>query len=666
MDGNDPLVALDNVRLLRGLSPELRARLSGHLGRHHLAQGALLYSQGDPGDALFVVETGEVSLHRGDSELGVAIELALLGPGEAFGEMSVVTGDARTSSATAMLDTELWVLSRDIFQKLVAAVPQVGVLVAAELARMLAEAQRGDGVRFSSLRGRSFNPALLELVPLPLIRRHRVLPLELLDNILTVATADPQDRIALEEVRRVARGLRLHVTAVSEADFRTFYNQQVAPHETRQRDRSETLRQRVNEKAKRLSFHNDLVASERAVDQRTLLQAASGADVVALINHIVTEGIERDCSDILIEPDRAGAKVRYRVDGRLLYREGALSSGMHAAILSRLKVLANLDITERRMPQDGRVSCEVGARSYDLRLATVNTKYGEKMTLRLLDSTGLQADLSGLILDDGVLNSMRRLIHRSMGLVLVTGPTGSGKTTTLYAALQERNKPDVSVCAIEDPIEYELGGISQVEVHEAMGFTFGTAMRAFMRQAPDIIMVGETRDSDVAQLACNAALTGHLVLTSFHTNDALAAVHRLLDMRVEPYVLSAALAGVVNQRLVRRVCPGCRVVVRESALLVSNLQSAGVPVPDGLTIYTGKGCSNCGGEGFKGRIGLYEVLTATPGVRDAISEGRTPSALREAALERGYVPMAHYAAFLLEQGLTVPSEVLRVLPVIEG
>jgi type II secretory ATPase GspE/PulE/Tfp pilus assembly ATPase PilB-like protein len=354
--------------------------------------------------------------------------------------------------------------------------------------------------------------------------------------------------------------------------------------------------------------------------------------------------------------------VRYRVDGRLSFRDGTIPFALHAPLMSRIKVLASLNIAERRLPQDGRISLDLGQKGYDLRVATINAKFGEKVTLRILDSSALEQNLASLVLADKVSQVVRKLFYRPNGLVLVSGPTGSGKTTTLYAAIKERLNPELAICTIEDPIEYDVPGITQVQVNEAIGLGFTDVMRTFLRQDPDIILVGETRDAATAKLACSAALTGHLVLTSFHTNDTISAVMRLREMQIEPFVLAGALLGVINQRLVRRICPSCRVETQYSDVIRQNLDHAGVPLDKAAKLYKGAGCKACNGEGYKGRVGVFELLVVSNAVRDAIAQEANAAQLKQAAADGLFVSLARYAQFLLAEGLTVPSEILRILP----
>ncbi|MBN2493016.1 MAG: Flp pilus assembly complex ATPase component TadA [Deltaproteobacteria bacterium] len=643
---------LDSIAIFQPLPAKLKAQLESKLSPRSLRAGEQLFSEGDVGDAMYLVLSGRVSVFVSDKSLGLTHELAQLGSGQAFGEMALITGEARSASVRALDDTELLALSRDIFGRLVAAVPQVALTIAAVLARRLDQHNQAQGIEFGSLRGRAFDPNMLDLVPLHVIQRHRMVPLSAENNVVTVATPNPGNRLGVDDVHRVLRGMDLRLLAVSQQDFDAFVAQQVEPLARKGRQVASVPRN-YEALAHKLVYHPTEADEDKSAQ-------ASARDVVQMLSAIVVEAIDLGASDIHIEPERNRIAVRYRVDGRLRHRGGTIPVGVHKALVTRIKVLSSLDISERRLPQDGRISVDLGNKSYDLRVASLNTKYGEKVTLRILDSTQLGHDLGSLVLADKVAKVVRQFFYHPNGLVLVTGPTGSGKTTTLYAAIKERHNPELSICTVEDPIEYDVPGISQVQVNEAIGLGFADVMRAFLRQDPNIILVGETRDTLTAKMACNAALTGHLVLSSFHTNDTVSAIIRLREMEVEPFVLSEALVGVVNQRLIRRICPSCRRQTAYSDLILQNLKADGVEIAPGSTLWTGAGCQHCNGDGFKGRVGVFEVLAVNQSVREAIARGASASEIERAAAG-AFVPLASFASFLLREGLTVPSEVLRIL-----
>ncbi len=652
--------ALDAVTLFRSLSPMTRTVVEKQLERRVIGPDTVLFQRGEPGDAMYVIVSGRVSVFATDDSLGLTYELAKLGPADAFGEMSLLSGAPRSASIRTLEETELLVLPKDRFFQLCRASPDVGLAVAQEIASRLDRATSSAKIEFVTLRGMAWDRNLLDLVPLPLIKRHRMVPISEEQGVVTLATPNPHNRLALDDLRRVLQSNQIRLVACADPDFNEFNLTHLSPRSVSSATAERASRSRYADAHKRLKYRAP--SGHGRDDEGKVRQAASGADVANLLSSILMEGIDREASDIYIEPERRGVMVRYRIEGGLVYRDGIIPSQLHLPLLSRIKVLAALDITERRLPQDGRISIETGAnKTYDLRLATVNTKYGEKCTLRVLDSARLHENLGSIIHATKVANVVRDLFFTPSGLVLVTGPTGSGKTTTLYAALLERTTPELSICTVEDPVEYDLASITQVQVNENIGLGFPQVMRTFMRQAPDIILVGETRDAATARLAGNAALTGHLVLSSFHTKSSLAAILRLLGMDVEPFVLATALQGVVNQRLLRRLCPECRHPTQYSALVLDNLRAVGVTLPPNATLYKADGCARCGHDGFMGRIAAFEVLDIGPSMRESIARGDDLNAMKAAAMKGTYLPLARYCTWLMTQGLTVPTEVLRVL-----
>ena len=655
---------LDHIPLFAPLTAQVRGELAALMQKKVVAPGEVIFAEGDPGDAMYIVEDGFVSVYVTDPAMGLTVDVAALGRGEAFGEMALVTGEGRKASVKALEKSSLWVLHRDVFFRLVQAVPQMGITIAATLARRLDQVNRTQRVAFGTLRGAKIPDELRDAVPQNVCTRHKMVPVSTAGGIVTLACVDPQNRVGLDEIKRMLRGVDIKVMAVAEDDFNRFMATQMTQNLAARVVQQQQSKNYVALAKGAIAFYG---SAGEATDAEKMKQAAGSADVVELLNQILFEGIDRGASDIHIEPERTFLMVRYRIDGRLVLRPGEIPISAHTAIVSRLKVLASVDIAERRMPQDGRISLKVNSKNYDLRLATVNTKYGEKVVMRILDPSSLQADLGSLILADKVCTAIRNLFYRPNGLVLVTGPTGSGKSTTLYASLAERRSPELSIATIEDPIEYTMEGITQVQTNEAIHLGFPDVMRTFLRQDPNIILVGETRDSDTAKLACSAALTGHLVISSFHTNDAISAIQRLRAMEVENYLVADALLGVINQRLVRRICPACRVESNFGDLVVQNLNRAGLQVDKSTKFYKGAGCGQCRGEGFKGRAGVYELLIVSPAVKEQIARGAPAHEIRASATADGsYVNLARYASFLLAEGLTVPSEVLRILPKVDG
>ena len=653
---------LDTVGMLDPLGSELKVKLAPRLKVLDASPGEVVVHEGDPGNAMYLIASGMVSVYRSDRDLGVTVELTKLGSGDNFGEMSLITGDPRSANVAAIEQTRLLVIDTVIFERLVKAVPQVGLKIAARLAHRIDELNQARGVKFDTLEGRSFDERLLQLVPVATIRRLKMVPIEEKRGVVEVATPQPHNRAGLLEIRRLLRGMQVRLIAVSLRDYADFMRAHVEKVESMDTRSRLGFRKRIQERANRIAY-DGVTAQATGRGSAVPATQTSSREVSKLIDQMVVEAIDRDASDVIIEPTREALRIRFRVDGRLQDRDGKTGLGLHAPFMSRLKVLAGMDITERRLPQDGRISLKIDKETYALRLATVNTRWGEKAVLRILDSSRLSASMSSLILHDRALEMLRRMIFQPGGLVLVTGPTGSGKTTTLYAALMERHSPDVSICTVEDPVEYDLDGVTQVQVNESIGLNFPAVMRAFLRQSPDIIMVGETRDRATADLTFNGALTGHQVLSSFHTTDAISVIPRLRDMGIERFVLSSALEGIVNQRLVRRICDRCRQSEAYSPVVLTQLREGNVKTPKGGKMFIGRGCEACNGSGFAGRVGVYEVMTVGGQVRDCVNSELSPDDLFRAAQYDGMVTMADYASFLLSEGLTVPTEVLRVLPI---
>ena len=393
---------------------------------------------------------------------------------------------------------------------------------------------------------------------------------------------------------------------------------------------------------------------ELATDVRDL---ANQPPVIRYVNLLVRDAYDAGASDIHLEATRSGLAARFRVDG-VLSQAPEPPSHLHHAVISRIKLLAELDIAERRRPQDGRIRVRLESRELDLRVSTVPTMYGESVVLRLLDRGGSPVSLAAIGMSPAVLQATMRFAQRPHGMLLVTGPTGSGKTTTLYAALQLRNASAEKIVTVEDPIEYQLPAITQVPVHRQANVTFASALRAILRQDPDVVMIGEMRDSETAEIAVQAAMTGHLVFSTLHTNDAIGAVPRLLDLGIPDYLVAATLEAVVAQRLVRRICDDCRTAYEPSAE-----QAARVTARPAMHVrfYRGLGCANCRGTGYRGRVGIFELLAVTDELRDAITRGVNRTQLRAIAAEGGFTPLRADGWLKVEAGLTTIEEVLRVV-----
>lgn len=479
---------------------------------------------------------------------------------------------------------------------------------------------------------------ILALLPAALAQRHHAIPMELAGRSLRIALVDPTDPSVIDELKFATRyDVRPAIAKVSEmqaALARYYGNSSPAPASHPQVDPAPSQR------------HAGVGTGE-------------DAPVIRLVHAIFAEAIQAGASDIHIEPEALALRVRYRCDGML--REALRPPAqLRNAIGSRIKILGDLDIAERRLPQDGRLKLPLAeGAQVDVRISVLPTLHGEKTVLRILDQRRISLDLSSLGLDQAQLAIVRQALQRPHGMVLVTGPTGSGKTTSLYAALAELDRESKNIVTAEDPVELELGGVNQVQINEDIGFTFAAALRAFLRQDPDVIMVGEIRDPDTAAIAVKAALTGHLVLSTLHTNDTAASITRLVNMGIEPYLVAASLALVIAQRLVRRTCDDCRAPERVAPELLARL---GLSAMSGepFTASRGRGCATCKGSGYKGRIALYEICPATESVRELILSGAPETTIREAARAGGMDSLRSHGLQRIRQGLTTIDEVLRV------
>ncbi len=502
-------------------------------------------------------------------------------------------------------------------------------------------------VPFILLSDYEIDPEVIDLIPAALAQKYHVVPLFRIKNALTVAMADPQDVGAIDEIRRYSQ-LEVEPVLAPESDI----GQAIEQYYGVDVEMSHTLSEVIQ------SIEAESEAVVAPEPEKNLRELAEDAPVVRLVNMILTQAIKDRASDIHIEPEDDSIRVRYRVDG-ILREVFSPPKNLQAAVISRIKILAELDIAETRVPQDGRFRIQLGGKEIDVRVSSLPTAYGENIVMRILDKSNILLKLDDLGFAPDNLKIVRTMLSNSYGIILVTGPTGSGKTTSLYAFLNTINTVEKNIITLEDPIEYRLRMIRQAQVNPKAGMTFASGLRSILRQDPDVIMVGEIRDPETAQIAIESALTGHLVLSTLHTNDAAGAVTRLVEMGVEPFLLSSALIGIIAQRLVRRVCPKCREAYSPSVL---ELKRIGLnPKRQDLKFYRGKGCSFCRQSGFKGRIGIYEILKIDDKIRELILSGASSEEIRRAAIQRGMRTLKHDGLLKALQGVTTPEEVMRVI-----
>jgi type IV pilus assembly protein PilB len=491
---------------------------------------------------------------------------------------------------------------------------------------------------------------VLRLVPEPLARNHLLIPIQRDGATLTIAVADPTNLAALDQVR-FSTGCALRIVLASCRSIQTSI----------QRLYGEAKLYYSGVLAELDDDNLSVVKREKEVDTRKLLVASEEAPIVKLVSAIMVDAISKRASDIHIEPYEKEVRVRFRIDG-VLYDITQPPQRFHGALVSRIKILASLDISERRLPQDGAIRIRLAAgKEVNFRVSVLPTSWGEKVVLRILDKAETPLQMAQLGLRDEVLRSVNWAITRPHGMLLVTGPTGSGKTTTLYAALTELNDSCRNICSAEDPIEISLRGVNQVQVNEGIGLSFATCLRSFLRQDPDVIFVGEIRDFETAEIAVKAALTGHLVLSTLHTNDAPSTPNRLLDMGVEPFLVASSLKMVIAQRLVRLICAACRRPTDSAPL--SALIEIGFTTQEAksLTLYHGVGCDECAGTGYRGRTAIFECMPIDDAMREVILERASTGKVRQAARRRGMATLAEAGLDRVREGVTTIEEVLRVI-----
>ncbi|WP_138495660.1 type II secretion system ATPase GspE [Paenibacillus pinistramenti] len=489
------------------------------------------------------------------------------------------------------------------------------------------------GIPHVSLFKYQIDPAITQIIPESMAKRYQVLPFMKEGGKLMVAMADPLDYFAIEDLR-MTTGFRIEPAISSRDEL------------TRAIARHYGMRDSVSQMLVELPSVEEIEETEITDED---------SPIVRLVNQMIQQAVSLRASDIHVDPGENQLSIRYRIDGTLR-TERIIPKQMQGFITARLKIMAKLNIAERRLPQDGRIKMQFDYKMVDIRVSSLPTMHGEKIVLRLLDlSTGVKS-VDSLGFSDNNAEAFREMINKPYGIILITGPTGSGKTTTLYAALSQLNTESANIITIEDPVEYQLEGINQVHVNAAVGLTFAAGLRSILRQDPNIVMVGEIRDTETAEIAVRASLTGHLVLSTLHTNDAVSSLSRLRDMGVEPYLIASSLLGVVAQRLVRKICPDCREEHKPTEQEAIMLRRHGLP---SNVVYRGRGCGSCSNTGYRGRIAIHEVLTIDDSMRRLITETASIDELREAAKAQGMLQLMEDGFIKVSKGITTLQEVMR-------
>jgi type IV pilus assembly protein PilB len=525
------------------------------------------------------------------------------------------------------------------------ALAKMGFISDQEITQFLSQQYRVQAIDLSEY---EIDPDVLKLITQEVCARHKIIPVSRAGASLIVAMADPSNLHAIDDIKFLT-GYNVEPVVASEAAIQTAIERYYAAPE-------------INYDEIMDGFDEgdiEVAGDEDDVNLVDLERASGDAPVVRLCNAILLNAIKKGASDIHVEPYEKSLRVRYRIDG-VLHEEMAPPMKLKNALASRLKIMSSLDIAERRLPQDGRIKLKLGkGKEMDFRVSCLPTLWGEKIVLRLLDKSNLQLDMTKLGFEEKALKDFKKQIHQPYGMVLVTGPTGSGKTTTLYSALADLNDSETNISTAEDPVEFNLTGINQVQMHEDIGLNFAAALRSFLRQDPDIIMVGEIRDFETAEIAVKAALTGHLVLSTLHTNDAPSTVTRLLNMGVEPFLVTASLNLVLAQRLARKICNDCKVEVKMEAQALLDVGFKQSELPNVKT-FKGSGCRTCNDSGYKGRIALYEVMPFTDRLKEMVLQGCSTAELKEEMIREGVKSLRMSGLSKVVEGVTTIDEVVRV------
>jgi type IV pilus assembly protein PilB len=672
---------LRKVKLFAELSQDSLAKLGSCLKTTEFPPGEVILREGAPGVSMYIVKSGVVEVRKKDAVTGIDFLVSQLGEGSAVGEMSLLTGKPRSATVTTVQPTVVLTLTRADFRNLLTQYPEISIGLTKILAERLEHSIGQVGIDFVNLQKSNFDARVVGLLPQSLILLHKVVPVEYINNnAITLAMVNPSNLVAFDDVRRYMKGVIIEPRVCTEDDFRRFmdsvYPQLMGLSKAKKDELEKREDNRVRGERKKYSaleapiqsleeLQNEILAGlevqaeeqEKPTDATELTTASEDAPVVRLANNILALAIKKGASDIHIEPAEKGVTLRLRVDG-VLRVENVLSKKIQMPLVSRLKILSRLDISERRLPQDGRISIKIDNRTFDFRVSTVPAKFGEKIVMRVLDRSGSLLPLDKMIVHAPTVDKFRAMITQPYGIIYVTGPTGSGKTTTLYSSLQEINSPEINISTAEDPIEYDLPGLCQVQTHKDIGLDFARILRAFLRQDPDVILVGETRDQETAKISVEAALTGHLVFTTLHTNDAPSSFTRLEEMGIEPFLMANSTIGIIAQRLARRICANCKRQVEADDVTLSYFGYTRDSAPP---FFKGDGCDQCSYTGYRGRVGIFEVMVITDDIKRAIAAGSKTDVLRDLAIKGGMKTLKDYAMMMMADGLTSVEEVLTNL-----
>ena len=680
---------LQKIRLFSGLPYEECMLIESRFRPTEFAPQQTIVKEGGPGDAMFLITAGRVEVRKKDPNTGIDFLLSELKTGMSFGEMALLTGKSRVASVVAVEPTTCSVLEQSAFDEVLLTSSKVALSMSRVLAERLDEANQQTGIEYLNLAKLQFDPRVIRLLPRQMMEQHRILPIAFSNNRLTLAMVNPNNIVAMDDVHHLIKGVIIEPAVTSEDGFKQFMTTSYAElvrkgEESEARDQTSTaarstaavkilesesaatqadsaesiLKSLQSEALKSLEVVKGNESAESVTD---LSPTANDEPIIRMANRILALAIKKGASDIHVEPQEEELTVRFRIDGALQVGQ-VLPKSVQLGIISRFKMIARLDITEKRLPQAGRFSVRLEGRPIDFHVSTIPSKWGEKICLHILDKSSTLLGLDKLILLPEVLEVVREMIAQPYGAIYVTGPTGAGKTTTLYSALAELNDSNVNISTVEDPIEYDLPRVNQVQTQKEIGLDFAHILRSFLLQDPDIILVGETRDRDTANLVVEAALAGHLVFTTLRTLDASGVFTRLGEMGIDPFLLSSSTLGIIAQRLARRLCQACKEAYTPDDI---SLKYLGLNPGGQFAFYRNRGCDKCSGTGYRGRVGVYEVLRMNPDLRRLVASGGTSEAISALAIQNGMKTLKDYSVWLLESGWTTMDEVLHVISVQE-
>ncbi|MFH1533167.1 MAG: ATPase, T2SS/T4P/T4SS family [Pseudomonadota bacterium] len=649
--------------LLAALPRTVRSKIP--LAAASFETGDVVHASGQGVDRVHFVLQGAIHLLHKDQLLGVKSVVEIAGPGHLVGAQTDL-GSAAVArhEAVAVEPVRTASLGQEAFQALLQESPSFAMAFIRynELRRELVE-ERAIATGRINIESVRVDNDLVRRVTLSYVLSHRVIPVALKSGTATVAIVDADLTKIEHDMKRLLGAARVVPLKISQKQFDDFQRRHLGPDlATPSSENESSWYREVRDKNYAVHYENPYESLLEHTKGKDL--EIDGAAVVRLSDKIIGEALDLDASDIHFEPFPDGIGVRFRMDGELVARPETVRRDHLAAMLSRLKVLAGMDIAERRKPQDGRATAVCNNRKVDLRISTVPTRFGEKIVIRILDPVARLMDLDSLVVSQEVLDSILWMVERPYGMILVCGPTGSGKTTTIYSLLMRKKEQPVNIVTIEDPIEYILEGITQVQRNPAVGLDFPHAVRAFLRQDPDVILVGETRDPETAKASLEAGLTGHLVLTTIHAGNVFASLYRLSEMGIDPFIIANSVVGLISQRLVRRVCSTCADNAPYHRRLIEPLGLPGLARPDGdfYMFRRGRGCAACNDKGYKGRMAVFETLRVVDDFKHLLAENRPFAETRVAARKLGiYQSMRQYSALLLGAGLTTPEEISRIL-----